>query len=584
MKVTITERQLKSMVKRALSEDDGTKLINKMLGWSKDGLTDNPVEKATDEPEKADTIGTDVKTYFKILADVNEPLKQQKYGTMKWQQGVEATQIGLIMLGYELPKHGVDGLFGPETAAAVNKFKKDNDVVNENFRININEAELVQLKDTSYSNVKYDNDGTGNDYVNVHLLNDLQAAAVAADIVITITTAKKGHDFFAKSGNVSRHTRNVGVDIALLNGIGSGKASNAKNGNPEFRKLGYQLADALKNIGYDCCSSESGNEKAILWQTNTGGNHFNHLHVSNTKGVSKEEQEILKRTKPGKVPEGMVADISLATASADLIKRASGSGEATPTSGPASSSVDTDQDTPASSPSMGGGDIKMKSNDEQKDMATITPDMVDKMIEKLMDKGVTSDDLKDLVDPAKISGGGVDFTDLDLNTTEGEQAYTKICDNFINTRNPGGPVTGMMLTKGAKLALKNYQKYIPPELALAQITLEGGLSKDDGEKRGNEKDNKLNRPNRTKNPFNVGNTKRKDREFPTYQDGIDAYYTLVARRYMVNKKTAADLIRDFKNVDGNEYSGDYSGDYEKDLAKLVLSIRRKNENIYKSLA
>ena len=53
---------------------------------------------------------------------------------------------------------------------------------------------------------------------------------------------------------------------------------------------------------------------------------------------------------------------------------------------------------------------------------------------------------------------------------------------------------------------------------------------------------------------------------------------------MVNKKTAADLIRDFKNVDGNEYSGDYSGDYEKDLAKLVLSIRRKNENIYKSLA
>ena len=84
--------------------------------------------------------------------------------------------------------------------------------------------------------------------------------------------------------------------------------------------------------------------------------------------------------------------------------------------------------------------------------------------------------------------------------------------------------------------------------------------------------------------FYVGNTKRKDREFSTYQEGIDAYYTLVARRYMVNKKTAADLIRDFKNVDGNEYSGDYSGDYEKDLAKLVLSIRRKNENIYKSLA
>jgi murein DD-endopeptidase MepM/ murein hydrolase activator NlpD len=34
-------------------------------------------------------------------------------------------QIGLILLGYDLPRFGVDGLFGPETAAAVKEFTKE---------------------------------------------------------------------------------------------------------------------------------------------------------------------------------------------------------------------------------------------------------------------------------------------------------------------------------------------------------------------------------------------------------------------------------------------------------------------------
>jgi hypothetical protein len=33
-------------------------------------------------------------------------------------------------------------------------------------------------------------------------------------------------------------------------------------------------------------NSESGNPKAVLWQTNKGGNHFNHVHVSNTTSSS----------------------------------------------------------------------------------------------------------------------------------------------------------------------------------------------------------------------------------------------------------------------------------------------------------
>lgn len=581
MKVSITEKQLKSVLKRALSESEGARLINKMLSWSKDGNVETPDDKATDEPEKADTIGTDVKTYFNILAGINEPLKQQKYGTMKWQQGVEATQMALILLGYELPKFGVDGLFGPETAAAVKKYKKENNLVNESVRLALNEAELVQLKDTNYSHVKYDKDGTENDYVNVHLLNDLEIAGSRSGVVVTITFAKKGHGFYSKSGNVSRHTKNYGVDIGILNGVGNGGATKKNPGKQQFIDDAYKLIDELKKLGYDCCDSESGNLKAILWQTMTGGNHYNHLHVSNRTGISKEDEKILARTPAGKVPDGMVADISMATVSADLI--AKGAGVGTPTSGgpmgpePDDVEVGSPRKTSPSSDNISG-------SAPEKEMEEITPEMTDLMVKQLMDKGVTSDQLADLVDPAKLTGGGTEFTDLDLMTSEGINAYTRICDNFINTRNPGGPVTGSMLAKGAKLALTNYQKYIPPELALAQLTLEGGLSKDDGEQKGGEKENKLNRPHKTKNPFNVGNTKTKDNPFGTYQDGINAYYTLIARRYMTNNKTAADLVKDFKNVNGHEYSGDYTGDYERDLMRLVVSIRKKNENIYKDLA
>jgi hypothetical protein len=75
------------------------------------------------------------------------------------------------------------------------------------------------------------------------------------------------------------------VDVAILNGIGAGGATNSTNGNSEFRRLGNKLKDALVSMGYTW-NRESGNDKAVLWQTNTGGNHYNHLHISNRTGVS----------------------------------------------------------------------------------------------------------------------------------------------------------------------------------------------------------------------------------------------------------------------------------------------------------
>lgn len=158
--------------------------------------------------------------------------------------------------------------------------------INKNKRLmNLSENDLVKLSNTSYSDVNYA-DKTRNDLVSKALLDDIQKAADSVGIVATITTAKSGHNTHVKgSKRTSRHMKNVAVDVAILNGIGSEGATNSTNGNTEFRRLGNKLKNALVSMGYTW-NSENGHDKAVLWQTNTGGNHYNHLHISNRTGVS----------------------------------------------------------------------------------------------------------------------------------------------------------------------------------------------------------------------------------------------------------------------------------------------------------
>ena len=119
------------------------------------------------------------------------------------------------------------------------------------------------------------------DNINTALLQDVQTAAKMAGLKVGITTAVSGH------GKGTNHETGNAVDVAMINGIGSGGATNETNGNAEFRKLGNKLKDALVSMGY-IWNTEIGNTKAVLWQTNKGGNHFNHVHISNNSGEPSE--------------------------------------------------------------------------------------------------------------------------------------------------------------------------------------------------------------------------------------------------------------------------------------------------------
>ena len=226
-------------------------------------------EQTMDDPKKADLVSPDVQDFFETLRKASESggLSQQTKGSMTFQKEVESMQIGLILLGYTLPKYGVDGLFGPETANAVSKFITDN--VGQTSD-NLSEVvAMVQLDDTNYTNVDIDADNTKYDEVSKPLLDDIQKAATAAGVTVKITTATSGHGEKVKgSENTSRHKSGGAVDISIINDkpVISNREDTNKFVN-ELVKLGY-----VKN-------KESGNQKSVLTYGFPG--HDNHVHISN---------------------------------------------------------------------------------------------------------------------------------------------------------------------------------------------------------------------------------------------------------------------------------------------------------------
>ncbi len=207
MKKTNLQEELKRIHeitygKTLVNED----FIDKLL--SKVGLG-----KKVDDPKKADLVTPDVAEFYKTIEDaVNSGgLSQKGKGSMEYQKNVESMQIGLIMLGYELPKHGVDGLFGPETAKAVRDFKRDNLKLNETAE-NLRDT----LDDLGYQE-KGDELTSGGSVSNIltDIVSDIlkKYKEVNPNVKVTVTA---GNDNFHKNlSYTSKHTEGNAIDLTI---------------------------------------------------------------------------------------------------------------------------------------------------------------------------------------------------------------------------------------------------------------------------------------------------------------------------------------------------------------------------------
>lgn len=121
----------------------------------------------------------------------------------------------------------------------------------------------------NYSNIKFSNIGLGdpaNDKINPDLLQDINKAAAASNVTVTITTAVSGHN----TSPSTRHTSGNAVDISIIDGI-------AVRPNASNRAKIDNFVKALQVLKYTK-NTEFGNSKAVLTFGFPG--HDDHIHVS----------------------------------------------------------------------------------------------------------------------------------------------------------------------------------------------------------------------------------------------------------------------------------------------------------------
>lgn len=152
---------------------------------------------------------------------------------------------------------------------------------------NINEAPSSVNK-SLYHNTDFKDKVVGSstpskDKINPSLLADVDKAAKAAGVQVSVTTAVTGHR------NSGRHPLGNAVDIAMVNGKGFSSLSIAKS-NGIYDDIN-KFVDELIKMGYKK-NSESGNDKAVLTFGFPG--HDNHIHVSRNSdsGASNSDQSL----------------------------------------------------------------------------------------------------------------------------------------------------------------------------------------------------------------------------------------------------------------------------------------------------
>lgn len=141
------------------------------------------------------------------------------------------------------------------------------------------------------------------------------------------------------------------------------------------------------------------------------------------------------------------------------------------------------------------------------------------------------------------------------------QTYAREADLYLQ-RFPGTPLNGQMLANSARRSYEKYNVIVPLELALAQAQIETGMGR-----KGR---------NPETNPFNVAEYDTKTaKRFARIEDGVQAYYDLIARDYLTGKSLES-LFSNFVNVNGRRYAS--SPTYEKTIHQQYKFIRRWLDN------
>lgn len=228
----------------------------------------------------ADVVEPELDSFYQSLNSAAQSgLSQRQAGQMDYQKEVETMQIGLQLLGYDLPRYGVDGKFGPETAQAVKKFKQDN------LQQQVNEA-ADDLRDT-LDTLGYDEKGSeinsggeiSDDLSSIvsKILTDFKKTNPGVQVIVT-----SGNDRFHKKLNyTSAHTTGQAVDVTL-------KPYNQNNAGV-FKKILDKYTQGSSFSYIDEYENPSG--------AATGG-HF-HLQVGGVKvsgGASQGNQDMEQAT------------------------------------------------------------------------------------------------------------------------------------------------------------------------------------------------------------------------------------------------------------------------------------------------
>lgn len=199
-------------------------------------------------------------------------------------------------------------------------------------------------------------------------------------------------------------------------------------------------------------------------------------------------------------------------------------------------------------------------------------DLIKKAISKTgIDKLFRPDNEKEKSKKGPKYNTAGEFRHLDLKNPKDYNLYKEIANQFIQSR-PSNllQLTGNMFASAAKKAFDKYGKYVPVELSMGQLAAEGGFS-----------NNPNARPIKTKNPYNVGNVDSgKNVSHRSVQQGIDAYYDLIARDYLTAGKTASDLVKNFVNKENLRYASNTT--YEQIVRKIADQVKRLSDKLHSS--